>query len=373
MSARTEPLRLLLLSGASLVGQNVVAALQGRRTGLRLAAMNSVATEPALFDFDEAYLCGNLRDDREAFAQRFVTVLERVDPQLVIPCRDDDVAFLAAFAESLPAAAPRLLCGSRAVAQAMLDKLESAALCARHGLPYAAAIDAARPRAALHDFAATHGLPLVAKPRQGFASRGVFLVLDAAQLDRVAGRADYVLQRYLGDRHDVMRRVRQMAEEGAPLFHTFESVKLSIQAFIAPDGSLAGLCTTRNTMRQGRSERVELDADAALDELGRRCAAAFAREGWRGPLNIQCQRAPDGELGIYEFNGRYTGATAARWLLGYDEVGIGLETFCGVLRPAVPMPGAGAAEAVRVPLTRAIDPLQVDRLMRNGYWQVADD
>lgn len=371
MSPRMQPVRLLLLSGASLVGQNVVAALQGRRAGVWLAALNSVAAEPALSDFDEAYLCGNLRDDREAFARRFVEVLERVDPQLVIPCRDDDVAFLAAFAESCPAVAPRLLCGSRATAQAMLDKLESAALSSRHRLPYAPTIDAAGPQRALGDFAATQGMPLVAKPRQGFASRGVFLVLDQAQLERVAGRPDYVLQRYLGDPHDVMRRVRQMAEEGMPLFHTFEAVKLSIQAFIAPDGSLAGLCATRNIMRQGRSERIELDADAALEELGRRCAAAFAGEGWRGPLNIQCQRAPDGELGIYEFNGRYTGATAARALLGYDEVGIGLAAFCGAALPAAPTPGV--AVAVRVPLTRMVDAEQADRLREIGHWRVAHD
>ena len=156
-----------------------------------------------------------------------------------------------------------------------------------------------------------------------------------------------------------------------PLFHTFEAVKLSIQAFIAPDGSLAGLCATRNIMRQGRSERIELDADAALEELGRRCAAAFAGEGWRGPLNIQCQRAPDGELGIYEFNGRYTGATAARALLGYDEVGIGLAAFCGAALPAAPTPGV--AVAVRVPLTRMVDAEQADRLREIGHWRVAHD
>ena len=52
MSRRMQPVRLLLLSGASLVGQNVVAALQGRRAGVWLAALNSVAAEPSLYDFD---------------------------------------------------------------------------------------------------------------------------------------------------------------------------------------------------------------------------------------------------------------------------------------------------------------------------------
>jgi hypothetical protein len=32
-----------------------------------------------------------------------------------------------------------------------------------------------------------------------------------------------------------------------------------------------------------------------------------------------------GELKAYEFNGRFTGATAARYFLGYDEIGFALE------------------------------------------------
>nr|NQU92217.1 hypothetical protein [Bacteroidota bacterium] len=32
-----------------------------------------------------------------------------------------------------------------------------------------------------------------------------------------------------------------------------------------------------------------------------------------------------GDLKAYEFNGRFTGATAARYFLGYDEVGLALD------------------------------------------------
>ena len=62
---------ILFLSGASLVGQNILSALAGRRAGLHLAAINSVANEPALFDFDEAFLAGNLKDYRLTTAEMF--------------------------------------------------------------------------------------------------------------------------------------------------------------------------------------------------------------------------------------------------------------------------------------------------------------
>ena len=361
----------LFLSGASLVGQNVLASLAGRRKGLHLAAINSVAAEPALFDFDEAFLCGNLRDDPQAFAQRFREVMDALQPCLVIPCRDDDVAFLAAQAEARPAYAPRFLCGAHRPAEAMLDKAASATLAHRHGLPFAPtlATDTDSDPARLIAFAASHGYPLIAKPRQGFASRGVSLILDQAQLLRLAGRPDYILQAYLGDPDAVRAYVEACTHDGIPLFHSFEMDKYSIQAFITPDGRRAGLLATRHAMRQGRSERVTLESDPALLELGERCAAAFAAEGWRGPLNIQCQRRATGDYGIYEFNGRYTGATSARCLLGYDEVGMGLAHFACIQLDATPSSGPYPCDVIRLPVSRALETSRIAQLKRDGHWR----
>lgn len=361
----------LFLSGASLVGQNVLASLAGRRSGLHLAAINSVAAEPALFDFDEAFLCGNLRDDPQAFAQRFHEVMDALQPCLVIPCRDDDVAFLAAQAEARPEHAPRFLCGARKPAEAMLDKAASATFAHRHGLPFAPtlATDADTDPARLIAFATCHGYPLIAKPRQGFASRGVSLILDQAQLLRLGGRPDYILQAYLGDPEAVRAYVEACRRDGVPLFHSFETDKYSIQAFITPDGRRAGLLATRHAMRQGRSERVTLEHDPALLELGERCATAFAAEGWRGPLNIQCQHRPTGDYGIYEFNGRYTGATSARCLLGYDEVALGLAHFGGIPIETGPSSGAAAGDVIRLPVSRALDADRIAQLRRDGHWR----
>lgn len=360
---------ILFLSGASLVGQNVLAALGPRRAGLHLAAINSVASEPALFDFDEAFLSGKLKDDPEAFGQRFDAVMDTLQPRLVIPCRDDDVAWLAIRAATLPPQdATRFLCGAPGPALAMLDKAASAALSDRHGLPYAATLATDTDATRLIDFAARHGYPLIAKPRQGFASRGVFLVHNEAQLARLAGRPDTILQRYLGDRADVQAYLDGIARDGIPLFHSFEADKHSIQAFIAPDGSLKGLLATRHAMRQGRSERVARNPDPALLQLGQRCARAFTAEGWCGPLNIQCQRTPEGDYAIYEYNGRYTGATGARQLLGYDEVGMGLEHFGGIQLPESTAPEHWPDAVQRLPVSRAVEAGWAETLERTGHW-----
>jgi hypothetical protein len=95
----------------------------------------------------------------------------------------------------------------------------------------------------------------------------------------------------------------------------------------------------------------------------------FADAGWRGPLNIQCQRAPDGEILIHEFNGRFTGATLTRWLLGFDEVGATIEQFTGRPIPSDRVPASAAVEAFDFVVGRAADPGNVAMLERDRVWR----
>lgn len=369
-AGRTEGLpRILLLSGACLVGQNIVAALAQRRDQLVLHATNSKADEPALFDFDTAYLTPSVAADPLAFAARFDEILGEFAPDLVIPCRDDDVAFLAAQAERNPGARrTTYLCGPHLIANALLDKWESRCFSAAYGLPFAATIRSDTTADKLATFVREHGFPLIAKPIQGFASRGVLLVSNRDQLEMLAGRQDYIIQEYLGDAEAVYAYAANAVREGVPLFHTFERTKHSIQACISPEGRITGVMASRNLMRFGRSERVEVETDPELQAAGTRWAAIFAEAGWRGPLNIQCQRGRDGHLRIYEYNGRFTGATAARCLLGFDEVGIVLRDWLGYdLRPITPP--SGAHSVIRAMTSRVLDPGKIAAIGRESVWR----
>ena len=366
MRAPNRSVRVLLLSGACLVGQNVLSSLSGRRSGIGLYATGSVATEPVLFDFDAAYLTPSVRDDPAAFATRFAEVLAQCEPNLVIPCRDDDVCFLAEWLDRNPNQQTRHLCGSSIVARAMRDKLESRRFSQEHGLPFAPTLSTRAGTDALQHFAGDHGFPLVAKPCEGFGSRDVRLILNKSQLQRIAMRPGYVLQQYLGDRAEVLACADGMANNGLPLFHSVEGVKISIQASIAPDGAIAGVFVTRNTMGQGRSESVEPANDPEIDRLARHWTETFSRAGWRGALNIQCKRSETGEIMIFEYNGRFTGATAARYLLGFDEIGTALREWLGYRLPDGAQ--SGAVRVVRYPVGRALDAEKVEQLRGKGFW-----
>ena len=360
--------RILLVSGGSLVGQNVLDVLADRRAHVELVATNSVADGPFLFDFDAVYLTPETARASAAFEARFSEILDREKPDLVIPCRDDDVAFLADYKDRRPDRSRGFLCGNRFTAEATCDKWLSWQFAAERGLPFVPTL--LTPAAQADGFAREHGFPLVVKPRRGFASRGVYFVFNSAQLQRAAARDGQVIQKHLGDPSKLQAYLRDIDEIGVPLFHSFHGVTHSINVFIAPDGSPAGNFCSRNMNRNGttnmRLERCESDE---AKTLGERCIRAFADAGWRGPMNIQCKETPDRSLVICEFNGRMGGGTAARALLGYDEVDLALRTFVGKAATAEGAPHRAAPAVVRRTIDTVPESGNVARLEHDRHWR----
>jgi carbamoyl-phosphate synthase large subunit len=363
-------LRLLVLSVGTQVGQNILTTLAGRRDGVELIATSTVSHEPAVFDYDVVYLAPPTAAEPEAFERCVLDIIDREHVDLVIPCRDDDVVFLASLRDRRLDLAQKLLCGSAAAARVIGDKWLSAEFCVRRGLPFAPSIIDGTPQNR-GTFVRKHGFPLVAKPRRGYASQDVYLLSNDAQFEHALAHDGWVVQKFLGDPRVIADYLGGIEARGVPLYHTFQGLKRSIQALIAPDGSVVHVICTRNMSRQRRSKWVEPDRDPLSLELGTACANAFSAAGWRGPLNIQCQKDGDGTLLIHEFNGRFTGATVDRWLLGYDEVGAAVESFTGQ-RIYSDRPRATASlEAFESLVARGADPRLVESLASERVWRRA--
>lgn len=360
--------RLLVLSAGTQVGQNVLRVLAGRRDGVVLVATSSVSHEPALFDFDVVYLVPETAAEPRDFERALLDVIERERIDLVIPCRDDDVVFLAALRDRRADLAPRLLCGGEEPARVIVDKWLSHEFCRWHGLPFAASLVRC-PDAERAAFVARHGLPLVAKPRRGYASLDVYMLYREEQVSAALDRDGFLVQQYLGDPRRVGDFLASIEERGVPLNHTFRSVKHSIQALIAPDGSVAHVICTRNYRNQRRSKWVEPDVDPRAATIGAACAEAFSAAGWRGPLNVQCEKTAAGEMLIHEFNGRFTGATVDRWLLGMDEVGTAIERFTGRAIASASAAPVASLEAFESLVARGADPANVATLRSARCWK----
>ena len=101
--------------------------------------------------------------------------------------------------------------------------------------------------------------------------------------------------------------------------------------------------------------------------MGIKCGEVFSQQGWRGPLNINCQQDRKGKVKIFEFNGRFTGATHARFLLGYDEIAIALHNFAQIsIRP---QGTSKSQKVIRYPTGKALQKTSIEELEYYRVWR----
>jgi carbamoyl-phosphate synthase large subunit len=334
-------LKILMTSAGSLETQNVLESLRNRRSSIRLIGASSNAEDPLLNEFDQVYITSKLSD--KPFEDQLLKIVAQESPDLIIPGRDDDVVFLAGLAERKPELAPLCLSLGSEAADIIRDKWKSYQFCRDVGLPFLPCSVSSDPEE-LTRFAEQYSFPIFAKPRQGAGSRGIYMVQTVDQLLALASQNSYLFQQFWGNKTFFKEYQANIIKYGIPFIFSFEEIKFSMQTFVFRDGSMADMFCSWNHMKHGVSMRIETTENKEVEAIGRTCAEAFAKIGWRGPLNIQGQFNENNEYAIYEFNGRFTGATAARAHLGYDELKQAVDSLTSHSLPD--FPEFGKAKAV---------------------------
>ncbi len=361
----TQPLRILLMSAGSLCARNVIDALAGRRQAVTLVGTNSTAAAGGVFDCDVAYLVPPAADPGYRSALTDIIAAER--PDLVIPTRDDDVVALAGIkAERPDASGPVLLAGSVQAAELMDDKLASYRFAVEEGLPFATTVDTLDGALAL---GTTHGFPLIGKPARGNGTRGVVVLCSPDQVKCAFDRGPMVVQPYLDASPTTSSAIPDFSA-GVPFFFSLpEDGQYAVQVVIGPDGRCSEPFASRNSMVCGRCEWSERTTEPALLDAGLSFAQAIQRAGWMGPFNVQFKRLPDGRFVAFEMNGRFTGTTSARRLLGFDEVGEVFRRFTTWNRETEAASTTPAFAVQKVLADHALPASAIERLQETGYWR----
>ena len=364
-ASRSE-LRFLVLSVGSLAAQNVIHGIRARRQRCVLIGLNSVAEAAGNFRCDRGYLAPPAAS-ASAYVDRIAAIVREERPDLVIPTRDDDIVALATLAECEPATGPVFLTGTLEAARFMNDKVQTARFARRHGLPFVQTVEDAR---GARELAATHGLPLIGKPRSGNASRGVVILRSLDEIERAfASRGDLIAQPLL-DPPQNLDALLAPFDAGMPFFFSFPTTLSSIMVIVGPDGAVSNPFGSLATMVGGQGTRLVRCEDRELLDVGRAYGLAAAAEGWRGPLNVQLMRGRDGRLTAFELNGRMGGSTGARVVLGADDMGEIVRCFL----PGAdfsPLEASDADIAQRYARTYPIPREGIAALRASGMWSRA--
>ena len=157
--------------------------------------------------------------------------------------------------------------------------------------------------------------PLIAKPRDGYASKGIEILLEEKDLVRVTNqhiiqelaiphKGDPFRQAYL---QQISKKVNSQLSE------------ISIQIVTNKNGDLMGRMASYNKLNNGVPiEIIPYDNEYIWSEIDK-LIPMLKQLGHRGPLNIQ-GRLTDKGLKLFEMNARFTGITGLRAIMGFNEV-----------------------------------------------------
>ena len=293
------------------VGQSVVASCNLSRLPITTVGLGTNPMAFGLYECDEYELTPSFYD--AGYIDSLIETCQRRGIELLIPGHDDEAELIARHLDVLHehgidavVAGPDLvrMCRNKEAMAATLNEVVPAFVRSytRHDL--AVALENGEV-----DF------PMIAKPRGGFASRGVTIVSSPRDLDGISDA--FIFQEIAvphaadPEREAYLSRLEQKTNS--------QIAEVSIQLVAHKDGSLMGRMATYNKLQNGVPMEILPYDDASMWETIDRLYPHLVGYGLRGPLNLQ-GRMTDNGLRLFEMNPRFTGITGLRARLGFNEV-----------------------------------------------------
>jgi nucleoside-diphosphate-sugar epimerase len=157
--------------------------------------------------------------------------------------------------------------------------------------------------------------PLLAKPRSGFASRAIKVLLDESDLSKITD--SHIIQELAMPRRSDPQFEAYHTQLQKRINHQVSEI--SIQLVYGKSQSLLGRMASINKLSNGVPIEILPFDEAMVWDAVDRLTPKLLEMGLRGPLNLQ-GRLTDNGLKIFEMNPRFTGITGLRALMGFNEV-----------------------------------------------------
>jgi len=255
-----------------------------------------------------------------------------------------------------------------------LNKWETWKFFELYGLPFASTyvIGESGGIEGFKAFVEMHGFPLIAKPIEGFASKGVFYIRSWEDAEIIFTYEKYMFQEYLGNAASLDGYFKQM-DGLTPLFaHAPNIFHHSCHTVIAPDGSFDPIFISRNDHESGVTIGFKKVENQILEELTIKLVKAVIIEGGYGPITVQFREDRNGNWKAQEINMRTNGNTFPRFTMGQDDLGLIMK---GVL-PDLNFPVYNAPEENKSLLigktlaSKIMLPQNIFQLQNDSFWNI---
>lgn len=157
--------------------------------------------------------------------------------------------------------------------------------------------------------------PVIAKPRDGFASRGIEIINSSKDVIKITD--NHIVQELaIPNKRDPERDwyLKQLEKGINP-----QISEISIQLVADEKGNIIGKMISYNKLNNGVPIEIIPFEDSLIWEEIEKFHPKFKELGLKGPFNLQ-GRLTDNGLKLFELNARFTGITGLRAFMGFNEV-----------------------------------------------------
>ncbi|GAB5559123.1 MAG: ATP-grasp domain-containing protein [Synoicihabitans sp.] len=330
-------LNILVLGVGGNVSQGILKALAFSKLDYRVIGACTVPHAFGLFSTDAAYI------SPAANAPEFLDWLFKI-------CRTEKVDVIAsgvepvlhvlasnrAKIESLTGA--KCLTNTLAAMEIGADKTRTCEWLKAHGFTYPQFANAAN-ESALQELERNCSFPLIAKPRIGKGSQDIFVLNSSAELDRIRGDDNFVVQEYLGD----------------------DQSEYTASCLTDRDDQVRGVIVFHRFLTGGTTSCAVAGEFPEMRDLARRIAEKLKP---KGPCNVQ-MRMHKGHPVCFELNVRFSGTTPIRARLGFNDVEAAISHYA-LEQPAMDLPLITEGQAVRYWNEAYVSPKAAQTIIREG-------
>ena len=329
----TRTLNALVLGAGGNVSQSILKALALSPLPTRVIAACISPASMGLYMADRAYLSPLARDPD--FMPWLSELCERERIDVVMSGSEIVLESLAPEAEAIRARTGAVsIVSSPEILRIGRDKLVTCQWLGGAGLPVPGCASLA-DAGAVDELVSRYGFPLVAKPRLGKGSDGILILRDDGDLERVLGAEDLSLR-------EVVQRRLEPSDLVLQEYLGEDQEEYTAGCFCDRDGELRGTIVLRRRLQSGTTVVAELGEFPDVRETAGAIAAAL---GALGPCNVQL-RIHSGRPVPFEINPRFSGTTALRARMGFNEVEAALRHFV-LGEPVPPLQAMGRLLALR--------------------------
>lgn len=297
------------------VGESVLRAMCLSSIPIRVIGTDPDPWSAGLYVVSRGYTLPKAKDTH--YLDSLIDILSNENASLLIPGSDPEIEVLGQhrfFIEDKTSC--MVLVGGPECTKLCRDKLASSIFFREKGFPFVHTVEGREAKL----FAQEAGFPLVVKPRGGSASKGVQIVFTEKDLEQALETTqEPVVQEYLipkswGVSKKELKHCHVMDAQGLR-----QEEEVSLQVLLDHTGELLGIFTSRNVLRDGVPIKIDPWPNAPVEPLALEMAFKLKEKGLIGPCNFQCKLTDKGPE-FFEVNPRFTGITAVRAALGFNEV-----------------------------------------------------